>query len=61
MCDSKSWPLGLPNKGIALKLDITEHTVSDYLFNIYNKLGISSRVELVLYIMKQREARAATG
>jgi len=51
----------LPNKGIALKLDITEHTVSDYLFNIYNKLGISSRVELVLYIMKQREARAATG
>jgi len=25
---------------------ITEHTVSNYLFNIYNKLGISSRVEL---------------
>ena len=40
---------------------LTEHTVSNYLFNIYNKLGISSRVELVLYIMKQREARAATG
>ena len=40
---------------------ITEHTVSNYLFNIYNKLGISSRVELVLYIMKQREAHAATG
>src|ERR1700676_5085091 len=51
--------LGLPNKGIALKLDITEHTVSNYLFNIYNKLGISSRVELVLYVLKQREERAA--
>ena len=46
---------GLPNKEIALKLGITEHTVSNYLFRIYNKLGISTRVELVLHIMKQRE------
>jgi DNA-binding NarL/FixJ family response regulator len=51
--------LGLPNKEIALKLNITEHTVSNYLFNIYNKLGISSRVELVLYVLKQREEHAA--
>jgi len=51
--------LGLPNKGIALKLDITEHTVSNYLFNIYNKLGISNRVELVLYVLEQREEHAA--
>jgi two-component system nitrate/nitrite response regulator NarL len=46
---------GLPNKEIALRLGITEHTVSNYLFRIYNKLGISTRVELVLHIMKQRE------
>jgi two-component system nitrate/nitrite response regulator NarL len=46
---------GLPNKGIAQRLAITEHTVSNYLFRIYNKLGISSRVELVLYVMKKRE------
>ena len=46
---------GLPNKEIALRLSITEHTVSNYLFRIYNKLGISTRVELVLHIMKQRE------
>jgi two-component system nitrate/nitrite response regulator NarL len=44
---------GLLNKGIALKLGITEHTVSNYLFRIYNKLGISSRVELVLVLMKR--------
>jgi len=50
---------GLPNKEIALRLGITEHTVSNYLFNIYNKLGISSRVELVLYVMKQREEHEA--
>jgi DNA-binding NarL/FixJ family response regulator len=49
---------GLPNKEIALRLGITEHTVSNYLFRIYNKLGISTRVELVLHILhtsKQRE------
>ena len=43
------------NKEIAVRLGITEHTVSNYLFRIYNKLGISTRVELVLHIMKQRE------
>ena len=45
---------GLPNKEVALRLGITEHTVSNYLFRIYNKLGISTRVELVLYVMKGR-------
>jgi DNA-binding NarL/FixJ family response regulator len=50
---------GLPNKEIALRLGITDHTVSNYLFRVYNKLGISSRVELVLHIMKQREEHRA--
>jgi DNA-binding NarL/FixJ family response regulator len=35
------------------KLGLTEQTVSNYLFWIYEKLGISSRVELVLYALKQ--------
>jgi DNA-binding NarL/FixJ family response regulator len=46
---------GLTNREIAGKLGLGEHTVSNYLFRIYNKLGVSSRVELVLYVMKQRE------
>jgi two-component system, NarL family, nitrate/nitrite response regulator NarL len=46
---------GMPNREVALKLGLTEHTVSNYLFRIYNKLGISSRVELSLYVMKDRE------
>jgi two-component system, NarL family, nitrate/nitrite response regulator NarL len=52
---------GLATKEIAKRLGITEHTVSNYLFRIYNKLGISSRVELVLYIMKHREDHEAAG
>lgn len=51
---------GLETKEIAKRLSITEHTVNNYLFRIYNKLGISSRVELVLYLMKQQERPQAT-
>jgi two-component system nitrate/nitrite response regulator NarL len=40
---------GHANRDVAQKLGLTEHTVSNYLFRIYEKLGISSRVELVLY------------
>ena len=46
---------GLPNKVIAQKLRISEHTVSNYLFKMYDKLGISSRVELVLYALSRRQ------
>lgn len=44
---------GMTNREIAQKLGVAEHTVSNYLFRIYEKLGISSRVELVLYVLKQ--------
>jgi two-component system, NarL family, nitrate/nitrite response regulator NarL len=47
---------GLTNRGVAHKLGLTEHTVSNYLFRIYDKLGISSRVELVLYALKQQQS-----
>jgi len=40
---------GLSNREIAHDLALSEHTVKNYLFRIYDKLGISSRVELVLY------------
>ena len=46
---------GLSNRNVAHKLGLTEHTVSNYLFRIYEKLGISSRVELVLYALKQKQ------
>jgi DNA-binding NarL/FixJ family response regulator len=34
---------------VALELQLSEHTVKKYLFRIFDKLGISTRVELVLY------------
>lgn len=40
---------GYTNREAAQELGLSEHTVSNYLFRIYEKFGISSRVELVLY------------
>jgi len=40
---------GLPNRDIALEMGVTENTVKKYLFYIFDKIGVSSRVELVLY------------
>jgi DNA-binding NarL/FixJ family response regulator len=40
---------GLQNREIANELKLSEHTVKNYLFRIFDKLGVSSRVELVLY------------
>ena len=46
---------GLPNRKVAEMLGLAEHTISNYFFRIYEKLGISSRVELVLYALRQKQ------
>jgi DNA-binding NarL/FixJ family response regulator len=50
---------GLSNREIAQELALSEHTVKKYLFRIFDKLGISTRVELVLYAMSHGNHRPA--
>jgi DNA-binding NarL/FixJ family response regulator len=50
---------GLGNRNIARELNLSEHTVKKYLFRIFEKLGISSRVELVLYAVNNGDPRQA--
>jgi DNA-binding NarL/FixJ family response regulator len=50
---------GLRNQEIALKLNLSENTIRNYLLRIFDKLGISSRVELVLYAVSGSESAGA--
>jgi|SRR5580658_956752 DNA-binding NarL/FixJ family response regulator len=48
---------GLTNRGVANELGLSEHTIKKYLLRIFDKVGISSRVELVLYAMSHSDHR----
>ena len=45
---------GLSNRDIASMLHLTEHTVSNYLYRIFDKIGVSNRVQLILYTLSRR-------
>lgn len=53
---------GLSNREISRKLGLSEHTVKNHLFRIFDKLGISTRIELVLYALSwtKRPASASS-
>jgi DNA-binding NarL/FixJ family response regulator len=50
---------GLSNREVAIELGLSEHTIKKYLLRIFDKVGVSSRVELVLYAMSHGENRPA--
>jgi RNA polymerase sigma factor (sigma-70 family) len=43
---------GRTNKEIASGLNITERTVEQHLTHIYRKLGVSSRSEALIYVLR---------
>jgi DNA-binding NarL/FixJ family response regulator len=46
---------GLTNRAVSAELGLSEHTVRNYLFRIFDKLGVSTRVELVLCCFQERK------
>jgi DNA-binding NarL/FixJ family response regulator len=48
--------LGWRNREISTHLSISEQTVKNHLRTIYDKVGVSDRLELVLYAIHQRLA-----
>jgi len=48
---------GLPNRSIAEQLRVAESTVKKSLLRIFDKLGVSNRVELVLYALTRRDVK----
>src|SRR5579872_4174018 len=54
---------GYKNKEIAVQLGTTEQVIKTYLRNVYDKIGVSDRLELALFTIHHRilnEAAAAT-
>ena len=47
---------GLTNREIGSSLDLSEHTVRNYVYRIYDKLGVSNRVELTAYRFRTQHA-----
>lgn len=45
---------GYTNKDLAQKLGISEHTAKHHLTNIFDKLGVSNRLELVLFAINHK-------
>ncbi len=45
---------GYTNKDLADKLGISEHTAKHHLTNIFDKLGVSNRLELVLFAINHQ-------
>nr|WP_158752450.1 response regulator transcription factor [Acidobacterium sp. S8] len=55
---------GCKNKEIAMKLGTTEQVVKNYLRNVYDKTGVSDRLELALFTIHHKmlaDAAAAVG
>ena len=48
---------GMSNRELATTLKLSEHTVKNHLFRIFDKLGVSNRMEAVLYVISQKEQK----
>ena len=44
---------GLSNRQIAERLKLSQHTVKNHLFRVFDKLGVSSRIELLFMTLTQ--------
>ena len=50
---------GLTNREIADRLDLSQHTIKNHLFRIFDKLGVSNRIELLFVTLSPNSADPA--
>ena len=49
---------GLNNKQIAARLGLSEHTVKNHLFRIFDKLNVANRIELLFLMINARDSHS---
>jgi two-component system nitrate/nitrite response regulator NarL len=52
---------GLTNREIAERLGLSQHTIKNYLFRVFDKLGVSSRMELLFLTLNQPMSQTSEG
>ena len=53
-CQVLKWMVqGLSNREISQRMELSPHTVKNYIFRIFDKMGVSSRAELLFLILSQ--------
>jgi two-component system, NarL family, nitrate/nitrite response regulator NarL len=50
---------GLTNQEIAARMGLSRHTIKNYLFRVFDKLGVSSRVELLFMTLRGATPKAS--
>lgn len=51
---------GLTNREIADRLSLSQHTIKNHLFRIFDKLGVSNRIELLFVTLSQNTSDSAS-
>jgi two-component system nitrate/nitrite response regulator NarL len=51
---------GLTNREIAERMKLSQHTIKNHLFRVFDKLGVSNRVELLFMTMRERTVESAS-
>jgi two-component system, NarL family, nitrate/nitrite response regulator NarL len=51
---------GLTNQEIAERLGLSQHTVKNYLFRVFDKLGVSNRIELLFMTLSEQNSLPTT-